>query len=79
MTQRICIDTNVFYMIKTLRNIDEMLHSFFLNQYWYIAIVLDIVSSLLSGAEEACRAHNPKVVGSKPTLATLLHFCKQLL
>ena len=23
------------------------------------------------GAEEACRAHNPKDVGSKPTVATL--------
>ena len=30
-------------------------------------------NGLLSGAEEACRAHNPKVVGSKPTLA--ISFC----
>ena len=28
---------------------------------------------MLAGAEEACWAHNPKVVGSKPTRATLLH------
>jgi hypothetical protein len=29
---------------------------------------------MLCGAEEACWAHNPKVVGSKPTKASLLHF-----
>ena len=28
---------------------------------------------MLCGAEEACWAHNPKVVGSKPTKANLLH------
>lgn len=30
---------------------------------------------LLSGAEEACWAHNPKVPGSKPGWAKLMHLC----
>ena len=34
----------------------------------------DFIFRMLRGAEEACWAHNPKVLGSKPSGATL--FCK---